>query len=96
MSHTINGGQIGFNCLIMGNDVYAPRKTRDDNWIELPQTSAQFTTNLFPIKIARSGTNDAEELTLTKIEVSLVKQNQGRIGSKSKCFEIIVITQNKV
>tara|TARA_B100001057_G_scaffold90554_1_gene86811 strand:- start:1801 stop:1947 length:147 start_codon:yes stop_codon:yes gene_type:complete len=48
------------------------------------------------MEIARSGANDTEELMLTKIEVSLVKQNQGRIGSKSKCFGIIVITQNKV
>jgi hypothetical protein len=34
------------------------------------------------LRITGSGTNDADELTLTKIEVSLVKQNQGCIGTK--------------
>ncbi len=79
----------------MGNDIDAPRETRDDNRIKLPQASDQFTTNLFPMEIAGSGTNDADELTLTKIEVSLVKQNQGCIGKKSKCFGKGGITQKQ-
>ena len=95
MGHTSYGRQIGFKGLIVGNDIDAPRKTRDDNRIKLPQASDQFTTNLFPMEIAGSGTNDADELTLTKIEVSLVKQNQGCIGTKSKCFGIGGITQKQ-
>jgi len=93
LGHTSNCGQIGFKGLIVGNDIDAPRKIRDDNWIELPHTSDQFKTNLFPIEIGRSFTNNADELKLTKIEVSLVKQNQGCIGTKSKCFRVVVIAQ---
>ena len=74
---TSNGRQIEFKSLIVGNYIDAPHKTRDDNRIKLHQTSDQFTTNLFPMEIAGSATNDADELTLTKIEVSHVKQNQG-------------------
>jgi len=85
--HTTNGGQIGFKGLIVCNDIDASCKTRDDNRIKLPQTSDQFTTNLFPLRIPGSATNDADELTLTKIEVSLVKQNQGCIGTKGSILE---------
>ena len=87
VGHTTNGGQIGFKGLIVCNDIDASCKTRDDNRIKLPQTSDQFTTNLFPLRIPGSATNDADELTLTKIEVSLVKQNQGCIGTKGSILE---------
>ncbi len=95
MGHSNNGGQIGFKGLIVCNDIDTSCKTRDDNRIKLPQTSDQFSTNLFPLSITGSGTNDAEELRLTKIEVSLVKQNQGGIGTKSKCFGVVVIAQKQ-
>ena len=95
VGHTSNGGQIGLKGLIVCNDIDASCKTRDDNRIRLPRTSDQFTTNLFPLRITRSGTNDADELTLTKIEVSLIKQNQGGIGTKSKCFGVVVIAQKQ-
>ena len=77
----------------MGNDIDVPRKTRDDNWIKLPQTRDQFTTNLFPMEFAKSVSNDADELKLTKIEVSLVKQNQERIGTKIEYFGVVIIAQ---
>ncbi len=83
VGHTSNGGKIRFKDLIVCNNIDASCKTRDDNRIKLPHTSDQFTTNLFPLRITGSGTNDADELTLTKIEVSLVKQNQACIGTKA-------------